>query len=252
MEGRKINDSVCWMGAVDWNRRLFDSLVPLPDGTSYNAYLVRGSEKTALLDSVDPAKSDLLLKQFDGVDRLDYIVAQHAEQDHSGSIPLLLDKYPAARVVASPKAKGMLVDLLRIPEGSITTVEDGETLPLGGKTLEFIHTPWVHWPETMCTYLQEDKILFSCDFFGSHWATTDLYVTDQAAVCEAAKRYYAEIMMPFRSVIRKNLSKAEAHDIASTGGHTDETRIQSWGSCGMDLRSGRRSRNDQKEGHLRH
>ena len=220
MKGRKINpaksgvnDSVYWVGAADWNRRLFDALIPLPDGTSYNAYLVRGSEKTALLDSVDPTKSDVLLNQLEGVDRLDYIVAHHAEQDHSGSIPLVLDKYPAAKVVTSPKAKGMLVDLLRIPEERITTVEDGETLSLGDKTLEFIHTPWVHWPETMCTYLREDKILFSCDFFGSHLATTDLCVTDQAAVYEAAKRYYAEIMMPFRSVIRKNMAKVEAHDI---------------------------------------
>src|ERR1035437_8420739 len=101
MKGRRINANVSWVGAVDWNRRLFDSLVPLPDGTSYNAYLVRGSEKTALLDAVDPAKSDLLLNQLDGIDRIDYIVAQHAEQDHSGSIPLLLDKYPEAMVVSA-------------------------------------------------------------------------------------------------------------------------------------------------------
>lgn len=107
----------------------------------------------------------------------------------------------------------MLVDHLRIPEGRIDTVEDGALLDLGGKTLEFIHTPWVHWPETMCTYLREDQILFSCDFMGSHLATTDLYATDQAAVCEAAKRYYAEIMMPFRSIIQKNLAKIEQHDV---------------------------------------
>lgn len=208
-----INDSVCWVGAVDWNRRLFDSLIPLPDGTSYNAYLVRGSEKTALLDSVDPAKGAVLLGQLEGVDRIDYIVSQHAEQDHSGSIPLVLDRYPAARVVATPKARGMLCDLLGISAERVVTVEDGETLSLGDKTLEFIHTPWVHWPETMCTYLREDGILFSCDFFGSHLATTDLYVTDPAVVCEAAKRYYAEIMMPFRSILRKNLAKVEAHDV---------------------------------------
>ena len=213
MKGRKINDSVSWMGAVDWNRRLFDSLVPLPDGTSYNAYLVRGTEKTALIDAVDPAKSDVLLSQLEGIDRIDYIVAQHAEQDHSGCIPLLLDKYPAARVVSTPKAQGMLLDLLGIPAERVVSVEDGKTLPLGDKTLEFLHTPWVHWPETMCTYLREDKILFSCDFFGSHLATTDLYVTNQVVVYEAAKRYYAEIMMPFRSIILKNLAKVEAHDI---------------------------------------
>jgi flavorubredoxin len=107
----------------------------------------------------------------------------------------------------------MLMDLLQIPDARITVVKDGETLDLGGKTLEFIYTPWVHWPETMSTYLREDKILFSCDFFGSHLAGTDLYATDQSAVYEAAKRYYAEIMMPFRSVIRSNLAKVTARDI---------------------------------------
>lgn len=214
MKERKITEGVCWLGAVHWNRRLFDSLIPLPDGTSYNAYLVRGREKTVLIDTVDPEQSDVLMFQLQGVENLDYIVAQHAEQDHSGSIPLVLDKHPAAKVIATPKGKGMLVDHLCIPEDCIVTVADGESLDLGGKTLEFIHTPWVHWPETMCTYLQEDKILFSCDFLGSHLATTDLYASDQAAVCEAAKRYYAEIMMPFRSIIRKNLAKIETHDIS--------------------------------------
>ena len=101
----------------------------------------------------------------------------------------------------------MLIDLLQIPEESFITVKDGETLSLGDKTLKFIHTPWVHWPETMVTYLEEDRILFSCDFFGSHIATTDLFVTDEGRVYEAAKRYFAEIMMPFRSVIKKNLEK---------------------------------------------
>ncbi len=213
MKERKITDNVSWVGVVDWNRRLFDSLIPLPDGTSYDAYVVRGSHKTVLIDTVDPDFTDVLLEQLKGVDKLDYVIPQHAEQDHAGSIPAVLAKYPEAKVLATPKAKGMLVDLLCLPEDRIITVADGETLDLGGKTLEFMYTPWVHWPETMCTYLHEDKILFSCDFFGSHLATTDLYVTDQAVVYEAAKRYYAEIMMPFRSIIRKNMAKVEAHDI---------------------------------------
>ncbi|NQU37031.1 MAG: FprA family A-type flavoprotein [Actinobacteria bacterium] len=214
MKMRKIKDGVSWLGVVDWNRRLFDALIPLPDGTSYSAYLVQGRAKTALIDTVDPAKSDVLMYQLQDVDRVDYVVAQHAEQDHSGSIPLVLEKYPESKVLTTAKGKGMLVDHLRVPEGRIETVDDGQTVDLGGKTLEFIHTPWVHWPETMCTYLQEDKILFSCDFLGSHLATTDLYANDQAAVCEAAKRYYAEIMMPFRSIIRKHLVKLEARDIS--------------------------------------
>lgn len=207
MKARKIREGIYWVGSVDWDRRLFDSLIPLPDGTSYNAYLIRGSEKTALLDTVDPRMTDVLMFQLESVPQIDYVVAHHAEQDHSGTIPQVLEKYEKAKVLTTPKGKGMLIDLLRIPEERFITVDDGETLSLGGRTLEFIHAPWVHWPETMVTYLQEDHILFTCDFFGSHLATTDLYVTDEARVYEAAKRYYAEIMMPFRKIIQKNLEK---------------------------------------------
>jgi flavorubredoxin len=214
MKARKIKDHIYWMGSIDWDRRLFDSLVPLPDGTSYNAYLIEGSEKTALLDTVDPSKADELLDQLKGVAKIDYIVSHHAEQDHSGTIPQVLEKFPGAKLVSTPKAKGMLIDLLKIPEKSFLTVPDGETLSLGNKTLKFIYTPWVHWPETMVTYLEENRILFSCDFFGSHIATTGLYVTDEGRVYEAAKRYFAEIMMPFRSMIAKNLEKLESFDLA--------------------------------------
>ena len=210
---RSIADGVSRIGTQDWNRRLFDSLIPLPDGTSYNAYLVRGSEKTALIDTADPARSDFFLRALDEVEKLDYLVANHAEQDHSGTIPEVLAKYPEARLVCTIKCKDMLVDLLCVEEGRIITVKDGETISLGDKTLEFIETPWVHWPETMCTWLAEQKILFSCDFFGSHYATTDLYVLDKSVIYEAAKRYYAEIMMPFRKVIRKNLDKVKFRDI---------------------------------------
>jgi flavorubredoxin len=213
MQNRMISERVQRLGAMDWNRRLFDALIPLPDGTSYNAYLVRGAGKTALIDTADPTKSDLLMEQLSGVDRVDYLVANHAEQDHSGTIPRVLGRYPEAVLLTTPKGKGMLMDLLGVAEGRIRTVADGETVSLGDRTLEFLYTPWVHWPETMCTYLLEDGILFSCDFFGSHYATTDLFVTDTAAVYEAAKRYYAEIMMPFRAAIRKNLQEVQPRQV---------------------------------------
>ncbi|WP_244148866.1 FprA family A-type flavoprotein [Desulfonatronum thioautotrophicum] len=201
------------LGAVDWSRRLFDSLIPLPDGTSYNSYLICGSEKTALLDSVDPSMADVLLPQITNRAKIDYIVSHHAEQDHSGSIPMVLEKYPDAKVVCTTKARGMLMDLLHIPEESFHAVEDGSTLSLGTKTLEFIYTPWVHWPETMVTYLREDRMLFSCDFFGSHIASSNMFVVDKGRVHEAGKRYFAEIMMPFRDVIGKNLEKLKKYDI---------------------------------------
>ena len=210
---RKINDRVTWFGTVDWDRRLFDSLIPLPDGTSYNAYLVKGSKKVALIDTTDPPFSHELIKQLEDVPKLDYVISHHAEQDHSGSLPHVLAKYPDAKLICSTKAKPMLMDLLRIPEARFQTVEDGQELSLGDRTLKFIYTPWVHWPETMVTWLKEDKILFSCDFFGSHIASSDLYVSDEGRVYEAAKRYFAEIMMPFRQIIQKNLEKLEPYEI---------------------------------------
>jgi flavorubredoxin len=213
MISRKIKKDIYWMGAVDWDRRLFDSLIPLPDGTSYNAYLIKGSEKTVLIDTVDPPMTHILMAQLEKVPKIDYLISHHAEQDHSGAIPAVLERFPEAKVICTEKAKGMLADLLLIPEDRFQTVKDGESLDIGGKTLKFIHTPWVHWPETMVTYLAEDKILFSCDFFGSHLASSDLYVKDEGQVYEAAKRYYAEIMMPFRKIITKNLKKLESYDI---------------------------------------
>ncbi|MCD6580742.1 MAG: FprA family A-type flavoprotein [Desulfuromusa sp.] len=213
MEPRKIRDNVYSLGYIDWDSRLFDALIPLPDGTSYNAYLIKGSEKTVLIDTVESPHFHELEGQLKNVPKLDYVISLHAEQDHSGSIPQVLSLYPDAKLITSTKAKGLLMDILPIAEESIITISDGETLSLGDKTLEFILTPWVHWPETMVAYLQEDKILFSCDFFGAHIATTDLFVTDEARVYEAAKRYYAEVMMPFRKIIDKNLDKISAYDI---------------------------------------
>ena len=213
MKPRKISERVSFLGAQDFDRRLFDELIPLPDGTSYNAYLIKGSEKTALIDTVDPEKSDVLLDQLAGVESLDYLVCQHVEQDHSGTIPQVLARYPDVQVLASPKAKSMLVDHLHLDPEKITEVGDGETVSLGDRTLEFIHAPWVHWPETILTYLREEEILFTCDLFGSHLATTEIYAHDRVRVYEAAKRYYAEIMMPFRRIIEKHLTRLENYAI---------------------------------------
>ena len=212
---RQLKPKVYAVGAIDWDARLFDRLIPLPDGTSYNSYVVQGNEKVALLDTVDPSKTEDLLNNLVrlGINKIDYIIAHHAEQDHSGSIPDVLLIYPDAKIVTNPKCKDMLIDLLGIEDDKFITVEDGESLSLGDRTLQFIYTPWVHWPETMGTYLKEDKIFFSCDFFGSHLASSSLFVDDEALVYESAKRYYAEIMMPFRRQIIKNMAKLEDIDI---------------------------------------
>jgi flavorubredoxin len=190
---------------------LFDELIPLPGGTSYNAYLVKGSDKTALIDTVDPSKKEELFDHLIAlqVKHIDYIITNHAEQDHSGTIPHVLEAFPMARVVTHQKAKEFVKDLLMVPEEKFVTIKDRETLPLGNRTLEFILAPWVHWPETMLTFLREDKILFPCDLFGSHLATSDTFAVDEARCYEAAKRYYAEIMMPFREKIKGYIQKVK-------------------------------------------
>ncbi|MBN1376544.1 MAG: FprA family A-type flavoprotein [Dehalococcoidia bacterium] len=215
MNRLEIKPGINNVGAIDWDRRLFDALIPLPDGTSYNCYLVKGSEKTALIDTVDPSLDFVLTDNLDQmhVTKIDYIICHHAEQDHAGMIPMILELYPEAKVVCTPKCKEMLTDLLHLDDGMIMTVNDKDTLSLGNRTFEFINTPWVHWPETMVSYLREDKILFSCDFFGSHLATSNLYVQDECQVYEAAKRYFGEIMMPFRTNIQKNLEKLKDYNI---------------------------------------
>jgi len=213
MKPRQIVPNVYLIGAVDWDRRLFDALIPLPRGTSYNAYLVQGGEKTALIDTVDPSKWTELAAQLDELPAPDYVVVHHVEQDHSGSLPMLLERCPGITVVCSEKARTMLVDHLHVDGARFQVVADGDSLSLGDKTLTFLSTPWVHWPETISTYLVEDKVLFSCDFFGSHLATSDLFA-DEGDVLDGAKRYYAEIMMPFAPQVMKNVEKVTQYQIA--------------------------------------
>jgi len=216
MKPREIVPNVHLIGAVDWDRRLFDALIPLPDGTSYNAYFVQGSEKNVLIDTVDPVHWQTLSRQLDELPAPDYLVIHHVEQDHSGSTPMLLERYPELTVVCNEKARGMLIDHLHVDDARFQVVADGESISLGDKTLKFLFTPWVHWPETMSSWLGEDKILFSCDFFGSHYATSDVFA-DKHKVYDGAKRYYAEIMMPFGAQVLKNVEKVTQYPIAFIG-----------------------------------
>lgn len=213
MKPRQIVPNVSLVGAVDWDRRLFDALIPLPDGTSYNSYFVQGSEKSALLDTVDPVHWPALSRQLDELPPPDYLVIHHVEQDHSGATPMLLERYPDLTIVCNQKARTMLVDHLHVDGARFHIVGDGDTLALGDKTFTFLSTPWVHWPETMCTWLEQDRILFSCDFFGSHYATSDVFA-DKHEVYDGAKRYYAEIMMPFGVQVQKNIDKVTAYPIS--------------------------------------
>jgi flavorubredoxin len=215
MTARKISEKVFAVGAIDWDRRLFDELIPLPEGTSYNSYLVKGSQKTILLDTVDPSKLQELLDNLAEANakQIDYIIAHHAEQDHSGSLPEILKRFPGAKILTNQKCKDFLIDLLHLADDNFELVSDGQVISLGDMSLEIIFTPWVHWPETFCTFLKEEGILFSCDFFGSHLATSELYGPGETEIIGPAKRYFAEIMMPFRTQIRKNLARLAAFPI---------------------------------------
>lgn len=207
MPARPISEQIFSVGVIDWDRKIFDELIPLPEGTSYNAYIIRGSEKTALIDTVDPSGEEEFIGNLIrlGIDTIDYIIINHAEQDHAGSLPVLLELFPGAKICCTEKCRELLGFLLDIPAHRCQLVTTADTLSLGNISLEFISSPWVHWPETMLTYCPEKEILFSCDLFGSHYATSDLYVRDMAKEEILAKRYYGEIMMPFRTSIVKYL-----------------------------------------------
>ncbi|MDI9402005.1 MAG: FprA family A-type flavoprotein [Limisphaerales bacterium] len=216
MAEKLITSGIHYIGVSHYDRRFFDALVPTPEGTTYNAYLVEGKERNALIDTVEPEFKELFLRNLKatGVERIDYVVSNHAEQDHSGCIPDILALYPECKLVTNEKCSGMLRDLMpEIPVDRIVVIKDRETLDLGGRTLEFILAPWVHWPETMFTLLQEDQILFTCDFFGSHLATSNLFLDDQRLFFEPMKRYYAQIMMPYRGQALKRLETVKTLDL---------------------------------------
>jgi flavorubredoxin len=200
---------VYWVGAKDWNLRLFDALVPTPQGTSYNAYLVVGKNKKALIDTVfRDFSSELEEKIRHVVDPrdLDYVIMNHAEPDHASTIPRMMEISPKAKFVMTSKGAKMAQVFYRVPEDRIKVVADQETIDLGGKTLQFIEAPMLHWPETMFTYLREDSILFSCDFFGAHTAK-GTFEDDVDDLIPLAKRYFGEIMMPFRPMAKRGLEK---------------------------------------------
>jgi len=225
-----IKEDIFWVGAQDPDRKLFDALVPLPCGTTYNAYLVKGSEKTVLIDAVDPEKMSDLFRNLEGVNDLDYVVCLHTEQDHSGCIPEVLGKYSNAKVLCLPKTKEMLQDLMTVADDRFEVVEDGDEISIGNKTLQFFHFPWVHWPDNTAVYVKEDKVLFSSDLFGSHYAFgDDLFAGDNPVVYKEAREYYAEIMMLYARVTGKYLDRIGELDIemicASHGPVYDQPRL---------------------------
>ena len=205
MKFQEIKNNIFYCGLNDCDRRIFDELIPLEHGTSYNSYLVKGSKKTAIIDTMYPPKTKEYMKRlFDNqVGKVDYIIANHGEQDHSGSIPALLEKYPNAIVLTNPKVAENIKNMLFVPAERIREIADGEEVSLGDKTLKFIFAPGVHWPDTMFTYIKEDNVLCTCDFLGAHYTFSDVFAQESKELEHSAKRYYAEIMMPFRMMCQR-------------------------------------------------
>ncbi|MEM3627250.1 MAG: FprA family A-type flavoprotein [Candidatus Bathyarchaeia archaeon] len=211
----EISAGVHWVGVKDWTRRLFDALIPLPKGTTYNAYLVLGEEEKALIDTVNPGFEKVLEEKIRKVaepHEIDYVVMNHAEPDHAGAIPYVMSLSAKAKLVATEKGAKMALKFYNVPIERIAIVHDDEEISLGGKTLRFVEAPMLHWPETMFTYLKEDKILFPCDFFGSHVAG-GFYDDEVEDLSVHAQRYFGEIMMPFRVMAKRALEKIKDLEI---------------------------------------
>lgn len=212
----EIAKDVFWVGAKDWSRRMFDALVPLPQGTSYNAYLVKGEEKTALIDTVNPGFEEEFEEKINlvsSLEKLDYLIMNHAEPDHASAIRFIMDRTPDSVLVTTERGVKMASLYHDLPDDRVKVVADGNTIDLGGKNLHFIEAPWLHWPETMFTYLPEGRVLFPCDFFGAHTAQ-GVYDEDLEELIPLAKSYYGEIMMPFGKMGAKALEKIKDLDIA--------------------------------------
>ena len=214
-KAREISGDVYWVGARDWDRRIFDALIPLPQGTTYNAYVVKGGDKTALIDTVNPGFEDELearIGQVTNLEALDYVIMNHAEPDHAGAIPHVMKLSKGAQLVTTAKGAKMAQVQYGVPQERIVVVKGGDTIDLGGKTLKFIDAPWQHWPETMFTYLPENKVLFPCDFLGFHTAY-GFYDDEVNEFVPFAQRYFGEIMMPFRKMGQQALEKISKLDI---------------------------------------
>ncbi|MFH1100556.1 MAG: FprA family A-type flavoprotein [Methanobacteriota archaeon] len=205
----EITDNVFSVGVKDWNLRLFDALIPTPQGTTYNSYLIKGKNKTALIDTVCPGFETQFvdkINQVADVKNIDYLIMNHAEPDHAGSIPIIMNNCKKTILVTTEKGAKIANTFYKISLERIKVVKQSDTIDLGGKTLRFIEAAWLHWPETMFTYLEENRTLFPCDFFGAHVAD-GVFDDEVDDLISFAKRYYGEIMMPFNRMGKTALEK---------------------------------------------
>lgn len=194
------------LGAGHRDRAMFDALMPLTYGTTYNTYIVVGETHTALIDPVDPVKSSVLIDNLKkaGIEKVDYIINLHTEQDHAGATPDVMKLYPEARLVATKAVVDLMETHLHVPRDQFRIMAAGDKLDLGGRTLEFRPIPFAHWPDNTMVYLEEEGILFSSDLFGAHFALNENeFQASNDILADAARTYYAEIMMPYNLQVAK-------------------------------------------------
>ncbi len=207
-----LSQSTYWIGAFDSSLRNFDIILSTANGTSYNAYMVRGSEGVAIIDTVKEEFQDVFFDRLESVanyDEIQYIVLNHLEPDHTGALPELMRRAPQARLYISQRAQPMLKALLKQDTLNYTPVTTGDEISLGDKTLSFLHTPYLHWPDTQCTYLKEEKFLFSGDVFGCHFCDTRLFNDECGDFRFSFEYYYAHIMRPFKQYVIQALELIE-------------------------------------------
>jgi flavorubredoxin len=215
MDAIKISDKIFWVGKVDDRKVPFHRLI-LERGTTYNSYLLN-TEKPTVIDTVDMAYGKEYVDNLSKVispERIQYIVINHVEPDHAGALPALAAKAKNAKIVTTAIAADLLKDMFKLHQRKFVIIKDGDTLDIGGKTLKFFETPYLHTEETMITYAAEDKILFPCDLFSTHIANYELF-NDLAKgeYVEDFKVYYRLIMAPHRPYVRQMLEKVKKLDI---------------------------------------
>ncbi|MFI3230583.1 MAG: FprA family A-type flavoprotein [bacterium] len=224
MDSLLVKDDIYWVGALDFDIKTFDIVMHTDFGTTYNSYVVKGSEKIALIETAKLKFFDEYISRLNSVcdvKDIDYIIVNHTEPDHSGSIEKLLELNPDITLVGSPFAIRFVGQIINKDFNSIT-VKEGDELSLGNKTFKFLHVPFLHWPDTMYSYLIEDKTLFTCDSFGAHYCCEEVFNdcldldSDEklkADVLEAYKYYFDCIMGPFKDQMQKALAKIDKLEI---------------------------------------
>ena len=205
----EIKDKIYWVGAIDWNIRDFHGY-STEKGTTYNNFLIM-DEKVALFDTVKkPFRSEMFhnIRRIVDPEKIDYLIVNHVEMDHSGLVPEVVDVVKPEKIFCSAKGKEALLEHFHRKDWPYEVVESGREISLGKRTVQFLETRMLHWPDSMFSYIKEERLLISSDAFGQHWATTERFddEVDGPELFRHAAKYFANILLPYSSLIQKLIS----------------------------------------------